>query len=331
MTEKSTRITKEGIRNVFRLVRYILPYKIEYGIGMVCLLGGSLANLAFPKLLGDLVTSGNEGRILDDLTRIALLLVVVLLAQAIFGYFRTVLFVNVTEKSMADLRKDTYAHLIRLPMTFFDGHRVGELNSRISADVSLVQETLTTTLADFIRQIVIIVGGIALLVITSPKLTLFMLAILPAVVILTYIFGRYIRRLSKKAQRAVADSNTIVEETLQGIRSVKAYTNEFFEMSRYAIKVKEVAGIGMRSGRYRGLFGTFLILGMFGSLVAVIWKGAYLLSSGELVSGELFSFVIYSAYIGGNIGGMASVITTIQRFIGASGYFPFWWHPPGKY
>ena len=315
---RKSKITREGIRNVFKLFRYLHPYRIEYTVGMICLLGASLANLAFPKLLGDLVNSGNEGSILQDLNHIALLLVFILLVQALFSYFRTVLFVNVTEKSMADLRRDTFSHLIRLPMNFFDAHRVGELNSRISADVSLVQETLTSTLAQFIRQMVIIIGGIILLIFTSPKLTLFMLAILPAVVIMTFFFGRYIRRLSKSAQKAVAESNTIVEETLQGIRSVKAYTNEFFEMIRYGKKIREVAAIGMKSGRYRGLFSTFMILGLFGSLVAVIWKGAALLASGEMIAGELFSFVIYSAYIGGNIGGMASVITRMQRFIGAT-------------
>jgi len=312
------RINREGVLNVLKLFKYLHPYRIEYTLGMIFLLGASLANLAFPKLLGDLVNSGNEGRIAEDLNRIALLLAAILLIQAIFSYFRTILFVNVTEKSMADLRRDTYNHLIKLPMSFFDRHRVGELNSRISADVSLVQETLTSTLADFIRQLVIIIGGISLLVITSPKLTLFMLSILPVVVILVFIFGRYIRRLSKDAQKRVAESNTIVEETLQGIRSVKSYTNEFFEINRYKDRIKEVAKIGMRSGRYRGAFSSFLIVGLFGALVAVIWKGAILLSKGMMDAGQLFSFVIYSAYIGGNIGGIASVVTRMQRFIGAT-------------
>ncbi len=316
--EKKKKLTKEGIKNVLKLFKYLHPYRLEYTLGMLFLLGGSLANLAFPKLLGDLVNSGNAGNITQDLSRIVFLLGLILVLQAVFSYFRTVLFVNVTEKSMADLRRDTYSHLIRLPMSFFDKHRVGELNSRISADVSLVQETLTSTLADFIRQIVIIIGGIILLVLTSPQLTIFMLAILPVVVILVFIFGKFIRRLSKDAQKRVAESNTIVEETLQGIRSVKGYTNEFFEIKRYKEMIREVARIGMLSGKYRGAFSSFMILGLFGSLVAVIWKGATLLAAGEMLAGELFSFVIYSAYIGGNIGGIASVITRMQKFVGAT-------------
>jgi ABC-type multidrug transport system fused ATPase/permease subunit len=312
------KISIAGLKNVWKLFRYLRPYKFEYILGLLFLFGSSLANLAFPKILGDLVNAGNAGQLIEDINKLLLFLIAILITQAAFSYFTTVIFVNVTEKSMVDLRKDTYSHLIKLPMQFFDKHRVGELNSRISADVSLVQETLISTLADFIRQIVIISGGIILLIITSPRLTVFMLAILPAVVLMVFFFGKFIRKFSKDAQKKIAESNTIVEETLQGITSVKGYTNEFFEIDRYKSVIREVAKIGMRSGKFRGAFSVFMILGLFGSLVAVIWKGAMLLSSGDMLAGELFSFVIYSAYIGGNIAGMAAIITRMQRFIGAT-------------
>jgi ABC-type multidrug transport system fused ATPase/permease subunit len=312
------KITSEGIKNVLKLFRYIKPYRIEYILGMFFLLGASLANLAFPKLLGDLVDAGNRGTIALELNRIAFYLVVILMIQAIFSYFRAALFANVTEKTMADIRRFTFNHLIKLPLSFFDKHRVGELNSRISSDVSLLHDTFTTTLADFTRQLVIIAGGIGLLVYTSPQLTLFMLAILPVVIICIWFFGRFIRRLSKQAQKQTAQSNTIVEETLQGIKSVKSYTNELFEIGRYKDKINQVAKTGMRSGVYRGLFSSALIIGLFGTLVAVIWRGALMLANGEMETGELFSFVIYSGYIGGTIGGVAAVIARIQRFIGAT-------------
>lgn len=312
------KITLSGLRNAFKLYSYIKPYRVIYILGLFFLFGSSVTNLAFPKLLGDLVNSGNEGNLGEDLNRIALLLVGILIIQAVFSYFRTILFVKVTERSLADLRQDTYNHLIRLPVKFFDKRRVGELNSRISSDISLLQETMTSTLAEFVRQVIIIVGGIALLTYTSFNLTLFMLAIIPGVVLLAVFFGRFIRSYSKKAQREVADSNTIVEETLQGIQSVKAYTNEFFEMIRYRKRTLEIAKIGIKGGRYRGAFSSFLILGLFGALVAVIWRGSLLLASGEINAGELFSFVLYSGFIGGTIGGMANVFTRIQRFLGAT-------------
>jgi ABC-type multidrug transport system fused ATPase/permease subunit len=312
------KITITGLGNALKLYRYIRPFRVEFGVGLFFLFGGSLASLAFPKLLGDLVNSGTQGNLAESINRIALLLVAILVIQSVFSYFRTVLFVNVTEKSLANLRQDTYNHLIRLPLKFFEQRRVGELNSRISADIALLQDTLTSTLAEFLRQIIIIVGGISLLVYTSLELTLFMLAILPAIVLMVFFFGRFIRKYSKQMQKEVAESNTIVEETLQGIRSVKTFTNEFLEMGRYRDRTLEIAKLGMKGGRYRGAFYSFVILGLFGALVAVIWKGSGLLAEGTIDSGELFSFVLYSGFIGGNIGGLASVITRIQRFIGAT-------------
>ena len=314
----SKKITLTGLKNAFKLYRYIRPYIFSFSLGMFFLFGGSLASLAFPKLLGDLVTAGNEGTLADSLNRIGLLLIIILVVQSVFSYFRTILFVNVTEKSLANLRQDTFNHLIRLPLKFFEQKRVGELNSRISADISLLQDTLTSTLADFLRQLIIIIGGITYLAFISANLTLFMLAILPAVVLMVFFFGRFIRKYSRDMQKEVAESNTVVEETLQGIRSVKAFTNEFLEMARYRDRTIDIAKLGMKGGKYRGAFYSFMILGLFGALVAVIWRGSALLAAGEMDAGALFSFVLYSGFIGGNIGGMASVITRIQRFIGAT-------------
>jgi ABC-type multidrug transport system fused ATPase/permease subunit len=312
------KITVEGLKKAFRLYRYIKPYSGEYALGMFFLLGSSIASLAFPKLLGDLVGSGNKGTLPSDINRIALLLLAVLTVQATFSYFRVILFVNVTEKSLALLRQKAYDHLIKLPLQFFEKHRVGELNSHISSDISLLQETLTTTLAEFIRQIIIIVGGVTLLALTSWKLTLFMLAIVPGMMILAVLFGRYIRKLSKDTQKEVAKSNTIVEETLQGIQSVKTYTNEYYEIDRYKQKTLEIARIGMKSGKYRGAFSSFMILGLFGAMVAVIWRGSTMMAAGVIDAGQLFSFVIYSGFVGGTFGGLAGVFTQLQRFIGAT-------------
>ncbi len=312
------KITMEGLKNALKLYSYIKPYRVEYAWGMFFLMGSSLASLAFPKLLGELVDSGNKGNLANDLNHIAMLLVITLLVQATFSYFRVVLFVNVTEKTLALLRQTTYNHLIKLPLPFFEKHRVGELNSRLSSDISLLQETLTSTLAEFIRQMIIIAGGITLLAITSLKLTLFMLAILPGAMLLAVFFGKFIRRFSKQVQKEVAKSNTIVEETLQGIQIVKTYTNEFLEMARYKARTGEIAKIGMKGGKYRGAFSAFMIFGLFGAMVAVIWKGSVLMSEGVIDAGELFSFVIYSGFVGGTIGGLANVFTQIQKFIGAT-------------
>jgi ABC transporter fused permease/ATP-binding protein len=320
MTDESLKrkITLSGLRRLLRLYVYIKPYKWEYSLGLLFLLGASSASLVFPKLLGELVDYGNKGTLGQEINRLAWILIVVLVAQSVFSFFRIYLFVRVAEKTLADLRQGTFNHLVKLPMKFFQHRRVGELNSRISADISLLQDALTSTLAEFIRQVIVIIGGISLMMITSWKLTIFMLMIMPAIMILTAVFGRYIRKLSKQAQSQVADSNTVVEETLQGIQSVKSFTNEFFEMSRYRSKTIDIADTGIKNGRLRGLFSSFVILGLFGTMVAVIWRGSMLISTGEIATGELFSFVIYTVFIGGTIGGMADVFARVQKFIGAT-------------
>lgn len=316
--EGNTRLKKGSLKKALRLYKYIKPYRGEFALGLVFLILSSAANLAFPKYLGELVDAANSDDIVANIRQISLILIAILVAQAVVSFFRVVLFVNVTEKTLASLRQATYQHLIKLPMSFFNTKRVGELNSRISADISLLQETFTTTLAEFIRQLIIIVGGVAILLYTSPQLTLFMLAVVPVVVLIAVFFGRFIRKFAKDVQSEVASSNTIVEETLQGIFNVKAFANEYLEIGRYRNKTNEVAKIGMKGGKYRGAFSSFIILGLFGAIVAVIWRGVSLIAAGDIAVGELFSFVIYSGFIGGSIGGFANVYASIQKAIGAT-------------
>lgn len=312
------KINKSGIASALRLYKYIRPYRGQYFLGVFFLMGSSLASLAFPKLLGDLVNSGDSTTFGQSLNQTAFLIAGMLILQALFSYFRIVLFVNVTERSLAALRLASYRHLIKLPLHFFEKRRVGELNSRISADVALLQETMTTTLAELIRQIIVILGGVTLLAVISIKLTGFMLLILPPTMIFARFFGKFIRKFSKDVQSKLADSNTIIEETLQGIQSVKAFTNEYIEIARYKKKTIEIADLGMTSGKYRGAFSSFIILGLFGAISAVVWQGSRLLQAGEMAAGDLFSFVIYSVFVGGTISGLSSVYTNIQKFIGAT-------------
>ncbi len=317
MSEGKSKDTGNGLRDLARLYRFLKPYVWLFILGMFCLLMSTGASLMFPKLLGDMVDLGTKGRMMEEITRTGLILMAILVAQALFGYTRTRLFVVVTEKTLASIRQHIYNHLIKLPMSFFSARRVGELNSRISSDISLLQDTLTYTLADLISQIIVIIGGITLMAISSFQLTLFTLAIVPAISLLAFFSGRAIRRYSKKAQAFVAESNTIVEETLQGIQNVKAFTNEAFESDRYRAKTEEVARMGIKGGKYQAAI-SFIVLGFFISMAAVIWRGATMIANGQMEAGQLFSFVIYSGFIGGNIAGMAGVYTRLQKTLGAS-------------
>ncbi|MGQ8335485.1 ABC transporter ATP-binding protein [Sunxiuqinia sp. A32] len=316
--KQKKKINKASLQKTLRLYSFLKPFKYEFFAGLFFLLLTSGATLAFPKLLGILVDYGNQGKPQSEINKVVLILAGLLVLQAIFSFMRTNLFVRVTSKTLASLRQHTYKHMIRLPMGFFLKRRVGELTSRISSDISLLQDTLTSTVADLLRELLIITGGIILLIFISPKLTLFMLLVLPLIVILAIVFGRFIRRYSKQMQSQVADSNTIVEETLQGVQNVKAYANEFFEIDRYNEMTDKVAQTGITGGIYRGAFSAFMIIGMFGSMVAVIWRGTILISNGQMAAGELFSFVLYSAFIAGMMGGLADVYARLQKAIGAT-------------
>ncbi len=312
------KITLTGLKNLKSLFTYLKPYRFLYLLGIFFLLGTGVTNLLFPALLGNMVNAVEDADFIEKINQIVLILGCILLVQAIFSYIRIVLFVYVTEKALADLRQNAYNHLIYLPMKFFQQHRVGELNSRISADITLLQDTLTTTLAEFLRQIIIILGGISYMIIKYPQLTLFMIAIVPGIMLISVVFGRYIRKLSKQAQKNVAESNTIVEETFQGIQSVKVFTNELFEISRYKKKVNSIAKTNIKNGKIRGAFSSFAIIGIFGSLIAIIWRGAVLLGKGELLTGDFIAFIMYTVFIGGAIGSFASIFGRIQQFIGAT-------------
>ena len=312
-----TKYKKTSLKRASRLFQYIKPYRVEFSFGLFFLLLSTAASLIFPALMGNLVDSASD-KLVNNINHIAIALLVLFALQAMFSYFRIVLFVNVTEKTLAVIRQETYAHLIKLPMNFFSKRRVGELNSRIASDISLLQETFTTDLAEFLRQVLIILGGIVFLSLTSVKLTLFMLAIIPAMMLAAVFFGRYIKRFSKQVQEKVAESNTIIEETLQGISNVKAFTNEFFEIGRYTKKTNEVMQIAKKGGRYRGAFASFIIFCLFGSIVAVIWYGVLMINSNELSIGELFTFILYSVFIGASVGGMADIYAKLQKAIGAT-------------
>jgi ABC-type multidrug transport system fused ATPase/permease subunit len=285
-------------------------------VGMVFLILSSLTALAFPTFLGDLVDAAQSSP--EKIDKIALNLGLLLLTQSVFSFFRILFFERVAQKSLSSLRQAMYSHLIDLPMNFFHSKRVGELTNRLQSDIGVLQETFTSTLAEFIRQIVIISGGVILLAYTSVKLTLFMLAVLPFVIILAIIFGTKIRKFSKSVQDASASSNVIVEQSLSAIATVKAFTNENSERKKYEKSTDKVAQLAISAGILRGGFASFLILGLFGALVLVVWKGTSLISSGELDPGQLFSFVIYSGFIGGSMGGIADVYGRLQKAIGAT-------------
>lgn len=319
MEEKSPkkRITRESLRNGARILSYIKPYRGTFALGLFALLVSSLTSLLVFGKMGDIIDL-SETNFMEKSLYFAGLFGIILGVQALASYVRIHTFAIVTENSIANIRRDVYHKLIRLPMRYFSEKRVGELSSQISADIASIKDSLTTYVAEFIRQIVTIVGVIAILSSTSIRLALFMLATLPLMALFAVFFGRYVRRISKKTQKSVGEANTIVEETLQGITAVKAFSGELLETVRYNRITNDIIKLGMKYAVLRGIFASTIVVLIFGSVLAIVWYGSFLVAEGEITSGQFFNFFILSGFMAGSVGGLADTYSQIQKALGAT-------------
>ena len=321
LAEKEKRaINKENLKKLYSIFKYLWPYRVKFIIGLILLAVGSFLLLAFPFITGKLidVASGDGTWVLNDINSIAVGLTLVLFVQSVLSFFRVYLFAQVSENAMADIRFDLYQKLLYLPISFYDRNRTGDLMSRISSDVTMLQTTFSTTLAEVIRQVITLLVGIIMIFINTPDLSIFMLLTFPVLIVAAMIFGKKIRVLSRQSQDELAQSSTIVEETLQSILAVKSFTNEIYEKLRYQRSLKQVVSTALKAATFRAAFISFIIFALFGSMVAIIWYGAVLLRQGELSFGDLTSFVLYTAFIGGSIAGIGDLFGQVQRAIGAS-------------
>ena len=318
--EEKRSLNKENIKKLYGIFRFLMPYRNKYILGIILLIISSALMLSFPFFTGKLidVASGNGTWIVNDINLIALGLLGIFIVQSFISFFRVYLFAQVTEQAMADVRTGLFEKTMHLPISFYDRTRTGELMSRISADVTLLQNTFSTTLAEFIRQIITLIAGITMIFLSTPRLSLFMLAIFPVVILIAIAFGKSIRKYSKATQDELAGSSTIVEEAYQAIAMVKSFANELFEINRYQTSMQSVVKTALRSAFYRSVFLSFIIFALFGSLIAIIWYGGVLLQEGNLSSGELITFVLYTAFIGGSIAGLGDMFGQVQRAIGSS-------------
>ncbi len=318
--EEKRALNKQNLSRLLGVFRFILPYKWFSIIGFIALALSTSTLLAFPYLAGELlnIASNKPSPYFKTITDVAIVLLVTLVLQGIFSFIRVYTFAIVSERSLADIRKSLYQKIVWLPMTFFDNRRVGELMSRITADVGTLGDMFSLTLAELVRQIMTLVIGTAVIFYLTPELTQFMLLTFPVLVILALVFGKYIRKLSKGTQDKVAETNVVVEESLQSISVIKAFTNEAFEINRYGTALMEAVRVAIRSSLFRGLFISFLILVLMGGILAVGCYGALLVQRGVLPVGDLFAFVFYTGFIGASIAGLGDMFSQLQRAIGSS-------------
>jgi len=327
------KLEKGTFKKAATFFRFIKPYKATFILGMIFLFLSSVTAMLFPYLMGQLIgkekpldTAGVEIIIPDasqwiDMNNTSTLIIVMMCvfgAQAIFSFFRIYLFGYFTANALKDLRLEAFSQLVSSPLNFFNKNKVGELTSRISSDVEMLRDTLNSTLATFIRQIITVIISLIALFFMSPRLCFIMLGVVPVVAIIAVFFGKFIKKIAKETQDSSAQSNSVLEESLMGINNVKAFANEFFEIIRYKKRVIEVRDKTMRIVKWRGLFTTFVIFFMFGSIVFVIWQGKLMVDTGDMSNENFFSFILYTIFVGGAISNLPDLYAKVQKAVGST-------------
>ena len=317
--EKKNKFSLQYILHSLRIYRFVLPYKWHFIIGFICLVVSTSTFVFLPMGITQIIDAAKTGNIQSERVKeIGWMLVIVLTIQAVLSYFRVYLFEIVSQRGMGDIRKTLYKQVITQPVSFFEKNRTGDLTSRLSSDVSQLQDSLSMNLAMFVRQAVLPLFSIPRLLMISTKLTLIMISTFPPLVIVTIFFGRFIRKLARQSQDALAASGVVTEETIMASDVVKSFTNEGFETKRYGGFVEQMIDISLYAARYRAAFISFIIFAFTGCILFIIYQGLTLVSDGTLTIGKLVEFLIFTVIIGTSIGGLSESYTVIQKTVGAS-------------
>lgn len=323
-TEK-VKLSKESYAQAKNFLTFVKPYSGVYFVGFIFLLLSSAVSASLPVFLGQILgadaTEFNDDWTFastDNIYGVLTMLALILPLQAVFSFFRILTFHYVTHNSLKDMRQKAFEVLIKSPMSYFDSSKTGETISRISNDTEQIQETLTTTVAEFLRQTIIVMVGLIYIFIISPKLVLIMVGVIPVAAITAVIFGKFIKKLSRSAQDETAQSNSILEEALVGIKSLKSYANEFIELKKYSIAVANVKRFNMKAAIWRGMFVAFIVTIMVGAVVFIIWQGIEMTQAGDIHEKEFFQFILFTVMLGTSIGSLPDLFAKIQKSIGAT-------------
>ena len=322
MHEKANAKPRAEIRE---LLSWGNEWRWSFRLAVLAQVISMMFGLLFPWLMGHLVDASvpsvkapANGAWMPGINTVAGVLLGTLAIQAALTFFYSAAFQTAGQRTVVGLRKRLYGRLIELPMKFFGEHRVGELASRLGSDMTVLEDFYCSAVPQAIRQGMLLVGGLVAIFLTSPRLAGLMLLSFPVFIALAVLFGRSVRKLSRHAQDKLAEAATVVEETLQGVASVKAFGNEEFERARHASAMDAFLATVLRGARYRAALIAFIILGIFGSIVLVLWYGARLMQAGELTHGELTKFTLYMLFIGGGVSSLAEVMSAVQKSAGAS-------------
>ncbi|MBD3637477.1 MAG: ATP-binding cassette domain-containing protein [Crocinitomicaceae bacterium] len=320
------KVSREAYRKARRFFKFLRPYRGVYVIGWLFLLLSSITSMFFPGLMGQLLGANDsdkaiveiKGIDLTDINVILLTMLIVFAFNALFSFFRIWIFTSVTERALKDLRRNSFERFVYYPIDFFNRNKVGELTSRIATDINLIRDVLNTTIAEFFRQFITIAFALGMILYFSWELALWMLAVIPVLAVVSIIFGRYIRKLSKKATDEAAQSNSIIEEVLTGIVNVKAFTNEHYEKDRYEQRINTIRRLNVKTGVMRAVFVAFIIFCLFGGIAFVIWKAKHMQLDGLITAAQFNAFILYTIFLGASFSSIPDMYARIQKAIGST-------------
>lgn len=299
-----------------RLLSYLKPYKGRMSLAVAALLVSSGFGLIFPLVIVRLLDSVTKSKSFAPLNNLALLLGGVFLLQAIFNFFQSYLLAYVGEHIVFDLRTSLYDHLHKLSLDFYSNRRVGDIVSRLSSDVTQMRTMLTSNLTTLLSQVVSLIGSIVIVVTLNARLTLFILALAPVLLLVAFLFGSRIQKGSLLVQDQLADSTVVAEEGLQGIRIVKSFGRESYEAARYGTVMEKTFQASLKMAVYNSAFGSIMMFLGFGSIAAVMWYGGREVIAGRLTLALITGFLMYFIAIAASLGGLAGLYGQLRAAMG---------------
>jgi ATP-binding cassette, subfamily B, bacterial len=317
-TSKSGASRRRDLKPLKRLWDFVRPHRLIMAGSVLSLsvaAGTVLAMGAGVRRLIDQGFGGGNTALLDNAVMV-LFAVVAVMAAASFARFYLVSWLG--ERVVADLRRAVFDHALRLSPGYYETTNVGEILSRLTADTTLLQIVVGTSAPIALRNILMLFGGLAMLAITSPKLTGFVLLVVPLVIAPILLYGKRVRKLSRASQDRVADVGAYVEESLSAIRTVQAFTHENVDRNRFAARVEDAFSTSLDRVRARAWLTALVILLVFGAVAVVLWIGGHDVLAGRISGGELAAFVFYAVVVAGSVGAISEVIGDLQRAAGAA-------------
>ncbi|WP_348771520.1 ABC transporter transmembrane domain-containing protein [Azospirillum sp. SYSU D00513] len=309
---------RRDLRPLAQLWPFLKPYRLQIGGAMLALTVAAATVLGMGQGMRVLVDHGfaaGDAALLDR-ALLVLLAVIVLMAASTFGRFYLVSWIG--ERVVADIRRAVYDHVLTLSPGFFETTKTGEILSRLTTDTTVLQVVVGSSVSVALRNFLLFLGGSAMLLYTSPKMTGLVFLVVPLVVAPIVLFGRRVRALSRESQDKVAEVGSFVEETLGGIRTMQAFTHEAIDRARFGGRVEEAFDVAVRRVRVRAILTVIVIVLVFGAVGTILWIGGHDVLAGRLSAGELSAFVIYSVVVAGSVGAISEVIGDLQRAAGAT-------------